>query len=209
MDIIIKPVNESPFTLGDVVDLMHRSFEERMNQGLHFTCSSLTVEQFQLRTKNSIVLVAWNSATNVLLGTATVTLRKDKRGVTYGYHEYLAISPNAKRLGIGTKLLEERIIIIIINAGGEYVMSDTAVGAESSVRWHLKNGFKIIALRSFPSTNYYSYIFRRQLVPSKLWDSCLYTSLRFRLSSIIVKSLYNENGSNTKLGNLVYRILKK
>lgn len=208
MDIVITSIDVSPFSNEDVVNLLHESFQERLGQGLEFTCSTMTVDSFKNRTKNGTILVAWDSDINDLLGTATVTLRTDSKGIVYGYHENLAIRPKAKRLGIGTKLLEEHIIIVI-NAGGQYVLSDTAVGAESSVRWHLKNGFKIIALRSFPSTNYFSYIFRRQLTPSKLWDSKLYTSFRYHLSSIIIRMLYKEDGTNTCLGRWVSRLLKR
>lgn len=208
MAVFVGALNESPFSANDVVTLMHESFEERLQQGLNFTCSTMTTEQFESRTKGSCVLVAWNSENDELLGTATVTLRKDKKGVVYGYHEFLAISPNAKRLGIGTRLLEERIIIII-NAGGKYVMSDTAVGAESSVKWHLKNGFSIIGLRSFPSTNYYSYLFRRQLVPSLKWDSRFYTRMRFILSSIVVRSVFKEDGRYTFLGNILKVVFRR
>lgn len=208
MDIIINPIAESPFSYDDVVNLLHDSFKERQEQGLEFTCSTMTVESFKNRTKQGTVLVAWGKDANGLLGTVTITIHTDSKGVIYGYHENLAISPCAKRLGIGTKLLEE-CIIITTNAGGQYILSDTAVGATSSVRWHKKNGFKIIALRSFSSTNYYSFIFRRQLSPSQIWSSELYTSLRFRISSIIIKLLYKVDGSFTPLGRLVSTLHRK
>ena len=203
MGIIIKPLFKSPFSYDEVVNLLHESFKERLDQGLDFTCSTMSVESFKRRTKDSTVLVAWDKDTNQLLGTITVTLKADSKGYVYGYSENLAIISSAKRLGIGTKLLEE-LIIIVVNAGGRYILSDTAVEAESSVRWHLKNGFKIIALRSFSSTNYYSYIFRRQLAPSKVWNSKFYSFMRYSLSSFIIKKLYKVDGNYTRLGQLVF-----
>lgn len=160
MDLMITSIGDSPFSYSEVVDLIHSSFEERLNQGLHFTCSTITIDQFIEKTKKGIVLVAWDSDSSSLLGSSTVSIRKDKKGVLYGYHEYLAISPKAKRLGVGTKLLESHTHNLI-NTCAQYVLSDTAVGADSSVKWHVKNGFRIIGLRSFPSTNYYSFKFRK------------------------------------------------
>lgn len=207
MNLIITSIEDSPFSYSEVVDLIHSSFEERLNQGLHFTCSTITTDQFKQKTEKGIVLVAWDNETSSLLGTSTVSIRKDTRGNLYGYHEYLAISPKAKRLGVGTKLLESHTYNLI-NRCGQYVLSDTAVGADSSVKWHVKNGFRIIGLRSFPSTNYYSYIFRKQLTPSVLWDSKYFTSVRTFISSILVKSLYNEDGSYTLLGEMTLRVIK-
>ena len=201
MDIKVSPLDESSYTYDDVIALMHASFEERLKQGLRFTCSAMTVSEFRKRTKNGIVFVAWNAENHELQGTATVTLCKNKKGVVYGYNEYLAISPSAKRHGIGTKLLDARIDCIL-KAGGKYVMSDTALGAESSINWHLKNGFKKVSLRSFGSTNYYSIIFRKQLAPSLLWNSIIYTSFRFWVTSIMIKSIYKKDGSMTCFGKL-------
>lgn len=87
-----------------------------MREGLHFTCSSMTVEHFKDKTNNEIVLVAWNEDSKVLLGIATITLTTNPKGVKYDYLEYVAISPSAKRRGIGYELLEE-IINIVTNDG--------------------------------------------------------------------------------------------
>ena len=208
MSINISTISEAPFSYEDVVELIHSSFEERLKQGLFFTCSSMTVDQFMNKTENSSVFVAWDPATKTLLGNATVSLRKDKKGIVYGYHEYLAISPDAKRLGIGS-MIQKEIVILIIDARGQYIISDTAEGAISSVRWHVKNGFKIIGVRSFSTTNYYSYIFRKQLTPSRLWNSNIYTHIRFRVSSILIKALYCEDGSYTLLGKVVFVYLRR
>lgn len=205
--VIIDRLDSSPFSCDDVVQLMHRSFEEHIKEGLFFTCSSLTVSQFVDNTRKGLVLVAWDTTDiTSLLGTATVTLKRDKHNVVYGYHEYLAINPSAKRLGIGTRLLKA-CISIISKAGGEYVMSDTAVGANSSVKWHKKNGFKIVGLESFASTKYYSYLFRKQLIPSKKWDNSLYCYLTF-VKSAIKTRLKKKADGNFTVFYMVYNRLK-
>lgn len=206
MEIKIATLDQSPFSYEDVVNLMHSSFEERLCQGLCFTCSSMTVYQFVEKTSKSIILVAWQEQT--LFGMVTLTLGTDSRGDIYGYHENLAVSPSAKRLGIGTKL-QTKCVETILDAGGKYEMSDTAVRAGSSVRWHLKNGFKKIALRSYPSTNYYSYLFRKQLTYSTIWNSNLYCCFRLHISCMIVKLLFRENGSLTLFGRLAKKAFRR
>lgn len=206
-DLKITRIEESPFSYDDIVVLLHESFEERLNQGLHFTCSYMTVGQFKERTNNSIVLVAWNQVCDGASGTVTLSLRKDKKGVIYGYHENLAINPVAKGQGVAS-LLQKACIEIIKDNGGEYEMSDTATKAVSSVQWHLKNGFKKIALRSFSSTNYYSVVFRKQIAHSFFWNSCLVMSLRFFISSLIIRIIYKEDGRLTVLGRITERIRK-
>ena len=206
MEIEISLLHESAFSYEDVVNLMHESFEERLHQGLHFTCSSMTVSQYKERTKKGIVLIARKE--NKLVGTVTLSLCKDSNNIIYGYHEYLAVHPSAKYLGIGTKLQKE-CVRLIVQAGGQYEISDTAVGANSSVKWHLKNGFRKVALRSYPSTNYYSYVFRKQLIPSWKWNSNLYCSTTLFISSMVVKAVYKEDGSYTIIGKLVMKIMKR
>lgn len=208
MDIIINPIAESPFSYDDVVNLLHESFKERQEQGLEFTCSTMTVESFKNRTKQGTVLVAWDKDANSLLGTVTITLYTDSEGVIYGYHENLAISPCAKRLGIGAKLLEE-CIIITTNAGGQYILSDTAVGATSSVRWHKKNGFRIIGLVSYQSTNYYSYYFRKQLIHLSKWDNPFFCWLGYMKSSLNTRARRKANGKPTFIASTIKKIINR
>ena len=206
MNIIIKRREETGITYEQIVSLMHESFEERLLQGLKFTCSFMTVEQYKKKTSDGIIFVAIDEDTHELMGTAVVHIRKDSVGVIYGYNELAAISPKAKRCGIGSMLLRERVCEVE-KKGGEYILSDTAVGATSSVKYHLKNGFKIIGLQSYSSTNYFSYLFRKQLVPSKKWNSNLYCKYVFFKSYIITKLKLKKNGSTTFLYS-IYKWIK-
>ena len=208
MDIHIKSLQESPFNYDDVVALLHSSFEERLEQGLRFTCSFMTVKDLQERTRNGIVLVAWSPDEKVLLGTVSMSYKIDKHGIKFGYHENLAVSPMAKRMGVG-KLLFAKFVSIVSSNYCQYIISDTAVDAKSSVLWHINNGFKIIALRSFPSTNYYSYIFRKQLSPSKMWNNKLFIWLRYNISSILIKSIYKKDGKYTFFGQMLRQFIRR
>ena len=81
-------------------------------------------------------------------------------------------------------------------------MSTTAVGAESSVKIHLKQGYKIIGLGSFPTTNYYSYIFRLYLQPS-IWQNSSFCKIRYAISYLKTHLTKKENGSFTLLGSIL------
>lgn len=201
MNIVIKRKEDTDVSYEQIVQLMHESFEERLQQGLKFTCSFMTVEEYKKNTSDGIVFVAIDTDSNTLMGTATVHLKKDEKGVIFGYNELNAINSRAKRCGIGSMLLRAREQLIK-EAGGEYILSDTAVGAKSSVKYHLKNGFKIVGLRSFASTDYYSFLFRKQLVPSKKWDNNIYCYFVFLKSYIREHICFKKDGSYTFLYSL-------
>ena len=158
MKLIIKQLQDTPISYAQITDLMHESFEERLQQGLNFTCSTMTESEFTTTMSKGTVFVALDEDSGELLGTVTIKIKTDSKGRTYAYHEYLAVSPKAKHLGVATKLADVWKAYAREN-GVQYVKSDTATRAESSVRWHLKNGFQIYGVKAFPTTNYVSYIF--------------------------------------------------
>lgn len=158
MKLIIKQLHDTPISYAQITDLMHESFEERLQQGLNFTCSRMTESEFRAAMEKGTVFVAMDEDSGELLGTVTVTIKTDSKGRTYAYHEYLAVSPKAKHLGVATRLAEVWKVYAREN-GAQYVKSDTATRAESSVKWHLKNGFQIYGVKAFRTTNYVSYIF--------------------------------------------------
>ena len=164
MNIVIRRKEETSVTYEQIVDLIHESFKERLEQGLRFTCSFMGVDEYKRKTEHSIIIVAILDETEELVGTASVQIQQDNRGRIYGYNEFVAVKPDKKRLGIGKKT-EEAIISIAQTHNCNYIISDTAVGAKSSIKWHKKNGYKIVGLKSWDTTNYYSFVFRRQLVP--------------------------------------------
>ncbi len=204
-DILIQRVEDSSVTYEDVVELLHLAFRDRLKEGLHYTCSDMTVEQYIDKTRNGVTLVAINPETNTLLGTSASHMEVDYGHRKFGEYEYLAIHPDAQRSGVASKLFQEHLKRMEA-AGAEYILSDTAVGARSAVRYHRRIGFKIIGLRSFRSTNYYSYLFRRQLITEtfrqRLYTSSLYCWLRFIPSYFRTRALLKEDGTPTRLGNL-------
>lgn len=198
---------ETGTSYKELIDLIHESFEERLAQGLVFSTSSMTEEEYVADTRGGTIYVAIDEDLKTLVGTAFVKIRSDEQGAIYGGLEYCAVKNEYKHKGIGTmlfKVIEQHTI----DAGGEYILSDTSVSAKSSVRYHLKNGFKIVGLESYMSTNYYSYVFRKQLKPSRFWDNLLLVKCRFILSCIYKVIEKRKNGRFTILGKLMKKIKK-
>lgn len=195
MNIEIRQKDDS-ISWEELTNLFHEAFQERLDQGLHFTCSYFTPEDLERRSANNTVLVAIDNDVGKLVGTVSIEIINDDNGI-WAHHLNLAVKPEYKGQGIATLLLKRLLAIAKAN-GCDYVISDTAVGAKSSVRWHLKNGFRIIELISWKSTNYYSYVFRQQLVHDSKWSNPLYCKLHFLKNSIQCRMYHLENGEDRK-----------
>ena len=160
---------------------------------MNFICSSFTPEYLEKLSEHSIILVALDKDQNdALAGAAVLRIMHDDRG-TWGYFTDMGIKPSFKRCGIGSKLEAQRVAVAKEN-GCSFVMSDTAIGAKSSVKWHLRNGFRIVELLSWPNTNYYSYNFRKQLVPDAKWSNSLFCKIHYWLSALKCKLMYLPDG---------------
>lgn len=206
MNIEIRQKGEDT-SWDELAQLYHEAFQERLDQGLNFICSSFTPDFLKQHCANSIVVVAIDKDNNdALTGAAIIEIKHDKKG-TWGYLTDMGISPNYKRCGIGSKLEEKRIAIAKAN-NCTFVMSDTAVPAKSSVNWHLKNGFKIVELMSWPNTNYYSYNFRKQLVYDPKWSNSLFCKIHYWLSALKCKLMFLPDGKYRSPGmmNIISKV---
>ena len=163
MNVKIYKREDANITYKQIIDLIHESFQERLDQGLRYSCSFMTEEQYKERVKNGIILVAIDNDSNKLAGTLALNKYLDN-GEIHGYTEYIAVSNNYKHYGIGSLLMHE-MRKVAKREGCFYILSDTSTKANSAVKYHVKNGFKIIGLESYRSTNYWSYVFRMQLKP--------------------------------------------
>ena len=128
MEVYINRLEETSISYEEIVSLMHDSFKERLDQGLIFTSCTMSVDEFKKRYSDGVIIVGFDKATNEMMAFYTFHLRADKKGIKYGYLEQLAVSPKAKRSGIGTKMLAENCRIAA-TMGAKYMLSDTACGA--------------------------------------------------------------------------------
>lgn len=202
MRITVKEISQTSISLKDVYLLVISSFRQWQENGLDSAVAKYSFEKYLEGVSDACVLVAL-SEDGKLLGTHTLVFKNPK----YCFGKYLAVDPGAKRGGVGEALFKKECELAKAN-GCEYILEDTAKKAFWSVRWHLKMGYKIIGYNSFSTNNYYSYVFRKQLVPSIKWDNKFYCRIQFYRSYIKTVLTRNRYGQLTSLGKLIVRILK-
>ena len=202
----IKNLKETDFTSADVITLLHLAFEERWQQGLHFSCAKMTAEEYEADTKVCESFVAIDQESAQLIGNSTIRIYRKPDRPAYGLFEYLAVRPDATRRGIASQLLQA-CIDYCQSQGAGFLMSDTATQAKSSVKFHFRNGFRLADIVSYPQTNYLSFVFKRPCDSSKpssfIWKS------RYCLAHVKLLLLYNENGSPTAISRAIAKIKHK
>lgn len=168
--------------------LLRDAFKERTEQGLLFSCRDFSSEDLKKHCGNSYIFIS-QSMDNKHCGMCVLTI-----GNNHGHMKYVAISPDCKHNGVASTLFLA-LIDKAYELGLSYVTSTTACGAQSSILWHKKMGFNIIRIGSDRITNYYSYIFRKQLKHHILWSNILFIKIYFVLMSSLVYILKKADGS--------------
>lgn len=178
-----------------ILDMIHLAFSEHLEHGLHFTCSDYTMDDLQKKVLSGLCFVALSEDGQVL-GITSVSLNADGSA----YENISATSPLAKGLGIGTALANASTAALI-SKGAKYIISDTAVTAMSSVKWHLeKCECHKVGLESFPSTNYYSFVFRRDFVKQPFFVRNIKYPIKFAASFVKTRICKRADGRSTLLG---------
>ena len=206
MNIEILTREQSKVSYAQLVELMHESFQERIDAGLNYSCSSMDEIKYKEKTKDGIIFVAIDKDKGTLAGSTTLNLHCDNNEV-YGYMEFVSIHSTYKHCGIGSKLVNQ-IKRCGVEKGCRYILSDTSINALSAVNFHLKNGFKIIGLESYRSTNYWSYVFRMQLSPSIIWNNQMFLKVHYWLSYLFIKVTRDINGNDTKYGIIYKKLIR-
>ena len=177
-------------------------------QGLDAPWMHLTFPEFQQAIRGVPMFVALDAETGELLGMHSFRTHR-KEGWCYGYR--LAIASSARREGIASRMLTyeaERIR----QAGYRYLRGVTGTTAEWSVRWHLRNGYRIIGYYHSPNNNFTNYVFRKQLAPSILWGPTLgplTARMSFAASWLVNHLLKHSDGRDNLLGRFARKIIHK
>ena len=208
-DLCIERIEDSPFLLNDVFDFIRRIYAKRKTQGIDFWLSTCSFHDYEERVKedSKTIFVAFRHGSNDLYGTASLTIRVDKKGYKYCGMTGCAVREDIQHQRIGSRLIE-KLRRTAIEEGCEYLLSTTAVNATSSVKWHLKNGFLKYGLASSSKSHYYSYVFIMPLVNTDNFYFRFGYKIHYAFSSLITKSLLNENGDYTWLGKVLKTMVK-
>ncbi len=204
----VTTLEQTNFTLQDVYHLTQEVYSSRAAEGIDFTVTKQTFEEYEKKIKDShkIVFVAINKENGELCGLTALTIHTGKNGMKYGGMTNVAVRKDYQHDGVGTLLLLLLRKKAALDNGCEFLISTTAQNATSSVRWHLKNGYRKIGLSSDKENNYFSLCMRMQLKSPSVWNIKAFTNIVFLLSVIKTKMLFKQDGNLTTLGSLLKKI---
>lgn len=208
-DIIITTRKDAGVPFKEVYDLLLESNRQWWNKGLRVPfLERCTLEEFERSLQRANVFVAIDKKTGMLLGTHAFRVDK-KRNCVIGFD--LAVSPRAKRQGIATRMLEVEVDRIR-KAGFDYIQGLTTTAATWSVRWHLKNGYRIVGYKRQLDNNYPVYVFRKQIAPSLLYGHPLIAPIvckfHYLLSYLVTIVIKHQDGRLTLVGRMIKRMVK-
>ena len=127
--------------------------EENKESTLNVVCFLLKTLKTCLLTGGYLLLAI--NENEQIVGTVSL-IERNKGGFRYVSHDNLAISSLCKGKGVASNLFIE-VLNVTRREGYDFIVSFTATTAESSVRYHLKNGFVIY--EKTPGKGYDSYSF--------------------------------------------------
>ena len=157
--IVITTTKERAVPVEELYNLRKASYQQWLDEGLTSPgVYEVTLKGFSQYLSDKVVFVAHDAVTGELLGMHNLKLNK-RKGCVWGAN--LAIAPQAKHEGIASRMLQEEVAQLK-KRGYRYIRETTGVPATWSVRWHLKNGYRIVGYLRSEWNNYASYMFRKQ-----------------------------------------------
>lgn len=205
-EIVIKNRKETDVTDEAMYALLKESYQRWKDSGLETPGLHKSLEEFCISAQRANIFVAMDIETGELLGMHWFRVNRKGKWV-YGY--YLAVALSAQQEGIASRMLayeEERIC----QAGYRYLKGSTPTMADWSVRWHLKNGYRIVGYYRVPNDNFTNYVFRKQLTPSILWGPTLgplTARMSFAASWLVNHLLKHSDGRDNLLGRFARRMI--
>jgi len=184
---------------GDALfELYRASFDLWRKNGLETGWLHHTQESLKLQLSQKTVFVAVDKHSGELLGMHALMPNRKAKAL---YGSFLAVSPTAQHCGVATRLLQHEADLGR-QKGFTHMLGSTATSAVWSLKWHLKNGYRIIGYSRSENDNYASYHFRLQLAPSIIWSGPL-APITARLSYLFYRGanavLKDADGRPTRL----------
>ena len=210
-EIEIHTLRKTDVSIEILYKLFRQSFDEWRDKGIVASFINKTFEEFKEVIDRSVVFVAQDRETGEVLGMHCFYCYPAR----YVFDFFLAVSPHAKRQGIATKILQEEVARLR-QKGYRYMKCTTSAAATWSVRWHLKNGYRIVGYSRSINSNSPSYTFRKQIAydlrhhpTDSLWlpyiapiTACLTYAVTYLVTTICKK----RSGELNALGRLAKRL---
>ena len=211
-EIVIHTLKKTDVSIEALYELYKESFQQWHEKDIAASFINKTFEEFKEVVDNANVFVALDAKTQELLGMHCFLFRK-RDGQAFGF--FLAISPKAMHEGIASRMLAHETGIFQKH-GYRYLQGTTNAAATWSVRWHLKNGYRIIGYSRSESNNYASYTFRKQFAydlrhhPTDiLWLPCIApvtSRLTYAATYLVTHLCKARTGNLNALGRLAKRL---
>ncbi len=185
------------FPCEEITELLHESYKEHLEAGRRYFAAIQTVEQTRERLEGTYCVVAYDG--DRLVGTLSFRIyhkedvhnRKWYEDDTYLYIGQLAVLPSYRK--------SKALVLMAMKASTleevkecKSAFTDTSTEADALVESYLKLGFQIVDFISWETTNYYSYVFRREITGKKFSDA--YCMLRFNISKMLCMIQYTKDG---------------
>ena len=204
-DLVVVPLEQTSFSLKDVYKLIQEVYKDRVEAGIDFTLSKISFEEYENKVQHDKKMVFVIPQKNVLIGSASLAIRKDKFGRKYGGFSNAVVLKECQGRGLGTKLFEARKCKAI-ESGCIYLSSSTAENATSSIRWHKKNGWLLYGYGKHLDSRYFSCFFRYPLKRRVTAFSRLSYRLHFFYQFVMLRCLFRRTGGYTMLGAFIYKL---
>lgn len=189
MNLRLVRFEESGKTPQELLEFLIDSFRTRLEEGLHFSIVDYTLFKMEHELSIATFFLALDEDGSIA-GCCSMRKVSDK---VYNF-EHLAVRPDMRKAGVATMLYAEAEKMA---SGALYICSDTAMQATSSIRWHLKQGFRKYGVYKFDGTNYTSVLLRKYLKFPLLYRYCLYTSIKYWNSCRLLRRGMRKNNERT------------
>ena len=212
MNITITTRRKHPVSDEVLYALAQQSFRQWIDADIQATWLQRPLEDFSRMLQRAVVFMAIDEERDEVVGMMCLYYYKKRH---YAYDFYLATAENVKQQGVATMILQhvkERLTA----RGYHYIYDTTSPQATWSVRWHLKNGYRIKGYSMGRAPYSGSYQFRLQLAPFSwrhpstwLWNKPLApitARLCYWVSYSVAHLVHHRNGQLNWIGRLGKRL---
>lgn len=216
----IKKRKDTDVTDEALYALNNEAYMMWSEQGMEAPWLHRSLAEFQRIIHSVTMFVALDAETGELLGMHSFRSYR-RQGWCYGF--LLAVASSARCEGIASQMFTYETEYFR-RSGFSYIKEVTATTADWSIRWHLKNGFRIIGYYRSPKDNFANYVFRKQLIsislssPSgiafvlrhpvyALHSSAAFCRLRFYLSYAVARLVKHTDGRDNLLGRFARKMI--
>lgn len=152
---------------------------------MNFACASFSGDDLKNHlSQDAVVFVAYKD--DEIVAMHVLNSIRTKLGIKFATSEYVAVVDKAKHMGIGSAL-SRKITEESKAQGLDFILSDTAVGADSAIRYHKKEGYKVYGHSHYLERTYDSVNF---ILPLTLKGRLLASWIGRKLLGIIFSKNY-------------------